>query len=93
MHILAGMEVIEPILKILSFLFLDAPVYFQRPLHEIEQFLSLQPGDVELYLGDLSSLINIEPNQRICVLHASLQDFLVDPTCSKVLDIYQLLSY
>ena len=79
MHIFAGVEDVEPILKILSFLFLAACM----DSHEIEQFLSLQPGDVELYLGDLSSLVNIKPNQRIRVLHASLQDFLVDPTRSK----------
>ena len=85
MHILAGVEDVEPVLNILSFLFLGAPVYFRRPLHEIEQFLSLQPGDVELYLGDLSSLVNVGPAQKIRVLHASLQDFLVDPTRSKEL--------
>jgi hypothetical protein len=81
MHILAGVEDVEPVLKILSLLFLGGP----KRSFEIEQFLSLQLGDVELYLGDLSSLVNIEPNQRIRVLHASLQDFLVDPTRSKEL--------
>jgi len=85
MHILAGVEDVGPVLKILSFLFFGYDDALERPFHEIEQILSLQPGDVELYLGDLSSLINIEPNQRICVLHASLQDFLVDPTRSKEL--------
>ena len=87
MHILAGVEDIEPVLKILSFLFLGPSSYPERPLHphDIEPFLSLQPGDVELYLGDLSSLISIGPDQKIHVQHASLQDFLVDPTRSKEL--------
>jgi hypothetical protein len=49
----------------------------------IEEFLFFQPGDVELYLGDLSSLVNIGPEQEINILHASLADFLLDLTRSK----------
>ena len=81
MHILAGVEDIESVLKIFSFLFFRG--FFSGLPSEIEEFLSLQPGDIELYLGDLGSLVNIEPNQSIRILHASLQDFLVDPTRSK----------
>jgi len=84
MHMLAGVEDVEPVLKIFSCLFLGAP-FHPDSLDDIEQFLSLQPGDVELYLGDLSSLVTIGPDQTIHVLHASLQDFLVDPTRSKEL--------
>jgi len=83
MRILAGVEDVEPVLKILSFLLLGRSFY-PKSL-DIEQFLSLQQGDVELYLGDLGSLVSIGPNQRIHVLHASLRDFLVDPTRSKEL--------
>jgi hypothetical protein len=83
-HILAGVEDVEPVLKILSHLFFGA-TFYPGSLDDLEQFLTLQPGDVELYLGDLSSLVSIGPNQKIKVLHASLQDFLVDPTCSKEL--------
>ena len=46
----------------------------------IEKFLS---GDVELYLRELNSLVNLEPGRDICVRHASLRDFFVDPTRSK----------
>ena len=81
MHILAGVDDIEPVLEILSLLFLD----FERCLPVIEQILTLQPGDVELYLGDLSSLVSIGDDETIHVLHASLQDFLVNPTRSKEL--------
>jgi len=85
MHILAGVEDVEHVLEILSFLFFGA--FFSIPLDSrlVEEFLSLQQGDVELYLGDLTSLVNVECNQIIYVLHASLQDFLVDPTRSKEL--------
>jgi hypothetical protein len=85
MHILAGVENVEPLLKILSFIFLSGASGEIFVAHYIEKFLSLQPGDVELHLGDWSSLVNIEPNQRIRVLHASLQDFFVHPTRSKEL--------
>jgi len=86
-QILAGVEDIENVLEILSVVFfcnhrslfpewnLDPPI--------IEKFLCLQPGDVELYLGDLNSLIAIEPDQKIRIFHASLTDFFVDPTRSK----------
>ena len=85
-HILAGVEDIEPILEILSFLFFCSPNILTRwGSPQIEEFLSLQPGDVELYLGDLSSLVNVGSNQGIYVLHASLTDFLIDPTRSKEL--------
>jgi len=84
-HILAGVEDIDPVLEILSFLFLTdhSSTWPASELGEIEEFLSLQPGDVELYLGDLTSLVNAGPDQEIHVLHASLTDFLVDPTRSK----------
>jgi len=81
MHILAGVEDIEQVLNILSIL-LFVIYRFWTP-SKVEVLLSLQPGEVELYLGDLSSLITIGPNQLIHVLHASLTDFLVDPTRSK----------
>ena len=80
-HIFTGVEEIEPVLEILSLLLLS--FYLPPSLPTIEEFLSLQPGDVELYLGDLSSLVNIGPNQQITILHASLTDFLLDLTRSK----------
>jgi hypothetical protein len=81
MHILAGVEEIEPVLEIFStILFLNPRYNFDTA--DIEEFLSLQPGDIELYFGDLSSLVDILPNQKIRILHASLTDFLVDHTRS-----------
>ena len=79
-HIFSGVEDIERVLEILSFIFFSD---YSPPTIAIEKFLSLQPGDVELYLADLHSLINHEPNQMIRILHASLTDFFVDPTRSK----------
>jgi hypothetical protein len=86
-HILAGVEDTERVLEILSVVFFcnhPTPMYkwnLRPPI--IEKFLGLQPGDVELYLGELNSLVNFKSDGKICVLHASLTDFFVDPTRSK----------
>jgi hypothetical protein len=65
-HILAGVEDTERVLEILSVIFFcDDPLLIYdwnvRP-PVIEKFLCLQPGDVELHLGELNSLINLEPD-------------------------------
>jgi len=81
-HILAGVEDIEHVLEILSVVLFSTRAAM-RNSRNIEEFLSLQPGDVELYLPELHSLVKHGPNQRIRVVHASLRDFFVDPTRSK----------
>ena len=82
-QILAGVEDIERVLEILSTILLT----MGENSRDIEEFLSLQPGDVELYLWDLHSLVNHNRNPYwpIRIFHASLTDFLVDPTRSKTL--------
>ena len=84
MHILDNVEDIDAVLGILSFLlFSNRSLGPCWDLLEIEEFLFLQPGGVELYLGDLNSLVNVGLNQEVYILHASLTDFLVDHTRSK----------
>ena len=88
-HIFTGVEEIEWVLEILSSLILST-FFFSFPLSlselsSTEDFLSLQPGDVELYLGDLSSPVSIGADRRVKILHASLEDFFMDPTRSKEL--------
>ena len=84
MRILTGVEDIDSVLDILScVIFSDHRTRRRLLLPQMEEFLSLQPGDVELHLGDLSSLVNVGPDQAIHFLHASLTDFLVDPARSK----------
>ena len=53
-HIFTGVEEIERVLELLSLLL--TTISYSLELPRIEEFLSLQPGDVELHLGDLSSL-------------------------------------
>ena len=81
-HILAGVEDVEHVLEILSVILCFHHYLPILTLSRTEEILSLQRGDAELYLGDLSSIINIERN-RIRVLHASFTDFLVNPRRSK----------
>ncbi|PPQ90206.1 hypothetical protein CVT25_001696 [Psilocybe cyanescens] len=69
-----------------------------HPLHHyyssvtfIEAFLSLVPGDVQLLMQNIGSLISVEnhpyhPNGAVLtvrLLHASLKDYLLDPSRSK----------
>jgi hypothetical protein len=84
MHILSGVEDIDFVLEILSVL-LFSNNRFPWPWSSslVEEFLSFQPGDVEMFLGDMSSLVNVGPDQKITILHASLTDFLMDRTRSK----------
>ena len=84
-QILAGVEDIECVLEILSAVFFLSGILSSPSSRVIENFLSLQPGDAELYLADLHSLVthDSDPNEPIRVLHASLTDFFVDPTRSK----------
>ncbi|KDR78760.1 hypothetical protein GALMADRAFT_1268043 [Galerina marginata CBS 339.88] len=54
----------------------------------VENFLFLKPGDVQLYLTGLASVIDFHDRQKeIKVLHASLSDFLLDATRSEKLYI------
>ena len=85
-HILGDVEDIERVLEILSAVFFCST--FPSQLREltspiIENFLSLQPGDVQLYLGNLNSIVKYEPNFGVRILHATFRDFFVDPTRSK----------
>jgi hypothetical protein len=86
-QILSGVDDIERVLEILSVVFFcntsSSILEWHLKPGIVEKFLCLQPGDVELYLGELNSFVNIGPDRIIRVLHASLTDFFVDPTRSK----------
>jgi len=84
-HIFTGVEDIEHILEILSLIFCSHNSWQCAPSMVIETFSSLQSGDVELYLGNLSSLVSIRPDKQINILHASLTDFFLDPISLKEL--------
>jgi len=81
-HILANVEDVERVLDILNAMLFSRQDASVQSLSHIEKMLSLQHGDAELYMRDLSSIVDIELN-IIQVLHASFTDFLADPTRSK----------
>ncbi|PPQ88276.1 hypothetical protein CVT25_005439 [Psilocybe cyanescens] len=90
-HILMGVEDVDLILQIIGFVVFHPPDY-SNSVTFIEAFLSLAPGDVQLLMQDLSSLISVEiyPDHpygvevlTIRILHASLKDYLLDQSRSQ----------
>ena len=86
-HILSFVEERETLLLILRLYLLltryPSHVFFSR-IEDIEVFLLLDGGYIDTIFVDLSSVItisNVPP--YIHILHASLQDFLLDATRSK----------
>ncbi|PPQ86431.1 hypothetical protein CVT25_008089 [Psilocybe cyanescens] len=52
-------------------------------LHDLEKFMQLTPGTVQLLLMDILSVVDASDNKKpIKFLHASFSDFLIDPTRS-----------
>ncbi|PPQ90957.1 hypothetical protein CVT25_015683 [Psilocybe cyanescens] len=86
-NILSEVEDVETVLRILGMVFvLPKNTYdFIRLLgvSELEKFMQLTPGIVQLLLLDLLSVVDVsDNNEPIKFLHASFSDFLVDPTRS-----------
>ena len=84
-HILSSIDNINIVLKILGILIIPRTKKFHVSKYStpkmLETLLDLQPGDVELYLNDLQSVVTIEsPHKPIIILHASFSDFLIDPS-------------
>ncbi|KAF8963733.1 hypothetical protein BDZ97DRAFT_1758352 [Flammula alnicola] len=84
-HIFSSVEDTEPVLLIISLVLLQDRDALSRPMEyytDIEEFLGLNPGDVEFFLGDLGSVITCD-GEKIHLSHASLGDFLLDPSRAK----------
>lgn len=82
--ILSRVGEIESVMKILSFLCLANPsIPTLWTTCDIERFLFMETGDVEMYLGKLNSFISIGPNLGVRLEHASLADFLMDSSRSE----------
>ncbi|PPQ86271.1 hypothetical protein CVT25_005512 [Psilocybe cyanescens] len=96
-HILMGVEDVDLILQIIGFVVLHPP-HFSNSVTKIEDVLSLAPGDVELLMQNLGSLISVENDPdgpdilTIRILHASFKDYLLDQSRSKdfFLDIVKM---
>jgi len=81
-HILSTVEDKEKVLLILGFSLLRPIALI--PLQDLEHFFLLDAGEIEMLIGDLSSVIAISNvNPYIHILHASLGDFLHDAARSQ----------
>ena len=88
-HILKSVDDIQATLSVLS-LYLATPyvqIMFQST-EAIEEFLSLEQGDVQLVLSHLSSVVSCDESfGEVKILHASFVDFLLDRRRSTVFHI------
>ena len=79
-HILSSVDDIQATLSVLG-LYLATP-YVQMMFQStelIEEFLSLEQGDVQLVLSHLSSIVSYDKSfGEVKILHASFVDFLLD---------------
>jgi len=80
----------EDIQRVLYAVSLYTHQVFQDSHHDVREFMSLDEGHLETLFFDLGSLVSVETNpypkrskSRLRFLHASLHDFLMDPTRSK----------
>ena len=87
-HLFTSVEDRETVLLILGFQLLSSYRFPQMNAEELEYFLLLNRGDIDILLGDLSSVITIsDVHPFIHILHASLGDFLLDAARSKEFSI------
>jgi hypothetical protein len=59
----------------------------------IEKFLFYRPGEVDMLLSELHSIIFVPPEDELRFFHASLRDFLLDRSRSKDLFLDQGAAY
>ena len=91
-HIFSGVENIEKVLQMIGLILVSPSGMTPQ---KAASFLRLKPGELEMLLGDLCSIISVAPSQFMHIFHASLSDFLLDPLRSKTfrLDMPALNSY
>ncbi|KDR84697.1 hypothetical protein GALMADRAFT_55013, partial [Galerina marginata CBS 339.88] len=90
-----GSDFVDQVLDILAF---QHPLLISGDwtLVEIEMFLSLEAGSVEMALCDLAAIISIEKGfrgLRVKTLHASLSDYLQDESRSVAFHITSVSRY
>ncbi|KAF4610075.1 hypothetical protein D9613_010461 [Agrocybe pediades] len=84
-HILSSVKIIDKVMDI--FIFLLMVQFWDKTRRTIEQFFFYRPGEVDVILSDLHSLISIPPPHdspgELRIFHASFPDFLLDRSRSK----------
>jgi len=93
-HVLSNVDDVEAMMKILGVMLILSPIILELESSEdsyidttyrTDKFFLWEPGESKACLNQLASLIKIVEYRRghIVFLHASLSDFLLDPTRSK----------
>jgi len=83
-HVLSNVDNIEVVKLILGTLIVINPGSVEEinSTHKMDKWLSWQPGESEACLSQLASVIECDADGDISILHASLSDFLLDPSRS-----------
>jgi len=85
-HVLSNVNNIEALKLVLGTLIVVNPkLDYQRQMrsiHQMDSWLFWQPGESEACLSQLASVIECDATGKISILHASLSDFLLDPSRS-----------
>ena len=83
-YIFLAVADIEAVLKVFEVLLLF-PLLSNASIDDVESFLCLMPGELQITLSDLHSIIAVPPPQKnanvidhLHLFHASLGDFLLD---------------
>jgi len=85
-HILSSVDDRKTVLLILGYCLISSarfPLMFPMEIEHLERFFLLNRGDINMLLGDLSSIVTVQNPRYIRILHASLGDFLLDAARSK----------
>jgi len=88
-----GEDEIEKVMEILGALvFLKEDI---TKLADLEEFFSCRPGELTSIMGDMSALVHVPDSRSECVkiYHASLPDFLLDPTRSQSFRLHATTVY
>ncbi|PPQ87781.1 hypothetical protein CVT25_008825 [Psilocybe cyanescens] len=83
-NILSDVKDVKTVLRILGMAFVLTKIeVVPLAVNNLEKFMQLTPGTVQLLLIDLLSVVDASDNNKpIKFLHASFSDFLIDPTRS-----------
>jgi len=85
-HVLSNVRDIERVKQVLGLLVIVIPLIdnYTASASRIDNYCSFQPGETRACLSQLASVIDCDcqNDEYISILHASLVDFLVDPSRS-----------
>jgi len=85
-HVLSNVDDIDAVNRILGILIIVNPELYGEGMYtpeEVDDFLFWERGETKACLSQLASVIECDTDEGIYILHASLSDFLFDPSRSQ----------